>query len=636
MIDNEVLKQCENNLKVKLWTYDLSRSRPDSDKYFEDFNRHDKDFWMKESQQSMVRLFFISEVVNGYIKYLFETQNIPYLFNSAEIVNDGGEMKRQNLFEFIFIKDGIRYVVVYNQNFYDAKGHLFEPELLTKECSAAKVITVDLTLKEDNLRLNGGTIVRQGKFFDSTTLSGFLMKYLGVPSWDFDYLKNKFDKIYKNAVLLLGLDVRENLNNSTILDVKEEIRKDLLDDFNGVKGVVFFRKLNTEEEKSWEVHANKDIYDDFKISVDYLLGVEDFAISFISAEYMYKVFGRNDKMDYSPIILDYVKSIEQLLDKMLKLFNVQSDPKFGLGGKIKSLKDETDRSESEIFSDSSITKLLINFLYDFAENSRNGYIHTDNITDFHLIHKIRSNARILLFMMITTFNGRYRRKFEKMSFEFEKLVNIVKKMVVDVDILYITLNDGREVGVKTPKCITLDANVEEITLYNAETGENYVFTENNCPKEIGDIDLGTHMMYQGIYDPYYKTNIDIYKELKKAIKPFNEKYPPKPFRRVAINHIFTEVSLLDSNHKRVYEKFWYEDTKNSYEEMRSSVLEKANNAMTDLANQYNLEVEDEPCWSQNLSRTIAKRYKAYKDGVQYYIFIYIVCYPIYKPELIEN
>ena len=50
-----------------------------------------------------------------------------------------------------------------------------------------------------------------------------------------------------------------------------------------------------------------------------LLGNEGFAKCFVTAEYQYNVFRSGNSFDYTSVVCGYLKSIEQLIYKLLKI-----------------------------------------------------------------------------------------------------------------------------------------------------------------------------------------------------------------------------------------------------------------------------------------------------------------------------
>lgn len=177
-----------------------------------------------------------------------------------------------------------------------------------------------------------------------------------------------------------------------------------------------------------------------------LCGMEDFAVSFITSEYMYSIFGKDDAFDYTPVVNGYVKSIEQLEHRLMKLtYRMEgsdelwikknaNDPERSRDDSGRPMKKsrhpyQQDKKwsphvrflpENEGCFDTALVPLA-NLLHDnmncwrisnkarhfllykireFASFDRNGYIHKDNLSDWGEVTRIRSNTWLILYMLL--------------------------------------------------------------------------------------------------------------------------------------------------------------------------------------------------------------------------------------------
>ena len=172
-----------------------------------------------------------------------------------------------------------------------------------------------------------------------------------------------------------------------------------------------------------------------------LLGNEGFAKCFVTAEYQYSVFNQGNSFDYTSVVCGYLKSIEQLIYKLLKI-NLD----YPAGDKlwIKSRENKSDkecdgvtfrvnpysqkkRVVQVVFNKKSKEKFDITlgpmtwFLHDnkngwrlsedgrvkvrklllsFASSCRNDHFHKDNIEDYKIVDGIRNNTILLMYLLI--------------------------------------------------------------------------------------------------------------------------------------------------------------------------------------------------------------------------------------------
>lgn len=172
-----------------------------------------------------------------------------------------------------------------------------------------------------------------------------------------------------------------------------------------------------------------------------LLGTEGFAKCFITAEYQFQVFKQGHNFDYTSVVCGYLKTVEQLLYKLMKIrmsFHQEKD----LWIKCKSLrKKQRDKladvirqnpdpkanatqilltEDNEPFFDISLTPLIwfvhddVNgwnvsnsastiihtYLLNFAKECRNDHFHKDNIDSYDDVFCIRNNTLMLLYLLL--------------------------------------------------------------------------------------------------------------------------------------------------------------------------------------------------------------------------------------------
>lgn len=176
-----------------------------------------------------------------------------------------------------------------------------------------------------------------------------------------------------------------------------------------------------------------------------LVGKESFAESFITSEYMYYVFENGGRFDYTAIVCGYIKSVEQLLGKLLDttlshhctdglwikcnryiypnhIDNVKyktgivcaKEPKRARTVHVRAVPDNYSKFDTTftpltwfIYDNSqgwNITAQGIDqindYLLEYAKEDRNEHFHKDNITEIEDVQRIRNNTILVLYMLL--------------------------------------------------------------------------------------------------------------------------------------------------------------------------------------------------------------------------------------------
>lgn len=168
-----------------------------------------------------------------------------------------------------------------------------------------------------------------------------------------------------------------------------------------------------------------------------LVGNADFAKSFLTAEWLFEVLKRKEHFDYTVVISGYLKSIEQLLYQIAMLFITENgDNGFritfvdskknrnevqkkgiqihqqGSYKRIDFVKSNADYMNFELGSlefffrenpaifDVNNYEAIVDMLFCFREECRNGYFHKHNLDKWEIVEKTRSNALCLYWMLL--------------------------------------------------------------------------------------------------------------------------------------------------------------------------------------------------------------------------------------------
>lgn len=168
-----------------------------------------------------------------------------------------------------------------------------------------------------------------------------------------------------------------------------------------------------------------------------LVGSEEFAISFITSEYMFQILRNGGQFDYTAVVCGYIKSIEQLLYKMLQStliykgsrslmikpansgeesirevriknpnnkkkwlipFEKRYEENFDitLGSMIWFVNDNEKGWYLSLNGKNTVRRYLLNY----STEDRNEHFHKDNIYDIEEAKRIRNNTITLMYFLI--------------------------------------------------------------------------------------------------------------------------------------------------------------------------------------------------------------------------------------------
>ena len=146
-----------------------------------------------------------------------------------------------------------------------------------------------------------------------------------------------------------------------------------------------------------------------------LLGKEDFSESFLTSEWLYKNYVKSKEMDNTFIVAGYLKSVEQLLWKILTLKGCKEEFK-GINPHtgddiIKNTLGDLEHFIGNYDNKKIYGKLFGNEVYNvqnylnevmkhWRKNYRNGYFHKDKINDPNNIKKIREETYFLYMLIL--------------------------------------------------------------------------------------------------------------------------------------------------------------------------------------------------------------------------------------------
>lgn len=165
----------------------------------------------------------------------------------------------------------------------------------------------------------------------------------------------------------------------------------------------------------------------FEKNYDVLLSNMSFARSFISSEWYYNLQVVTDVgLEYTAIVAGYLKSIEQLLCSILlslsdqyeflfypnkkkmentdgKKIALTNDNKDDLLTMANHLLNEISSKRNLILYKTPMTNIVIEYLKKYVDETRNGYMHKDNIYEWEKTQEIRIKTFCAYFMILSTF-----------------------------------------------------------------------------------------------------------------------------------------------------------------------------------------------------------------------------------------
>lgn len=273
------------------------------------------------------------------------------------------------------------------------------------------------------------------------------ISYISLRDFFTEYFSEEVFSIYISKARLavekanyeIGFQTIPQLSPRFLSKFREEVLLSLLEaDFRNMK----YQKKGKKGSYNGDGIALEDyiiIDNNFKGKGLYraLVSDEDFAKCFITSEYMYQIFKVGNNFDYTSVVSGYIKCIEQLLYKIMKIALVfNNSDKLWIKAK-KHVKDNLNYrfNPAEPWKKVSQVKFNTNYewnfdialspliwflhditegwyiseqgkdiihgyLLDYAEYDRNQHFHKDNIYDFNVVDRIRNNTIVLIYLII--------------------------------------------------------------------------------------------------------------------------------------------------------------------------------------------------------------------------------------------
>lgn len=364
---------------------------------------------------------------------LLDAYRIDYEIPEYDDVRPTGRIAKKRPFAFAITKNGkktgynFRYyrkngliaIRDYYRNFKDIDAvRIYE---IRKEKTGMMQTSNKIEAEEDNSYLWFGAIKDFfEEFFDDEEYSMFV-----------EYA----EKFNENAKNLIGYKMMAMPTTDAVASFKVKKAEMLRDEFN--KYSISFK----EEIDKTEFEIIKHNYIDREL-YQLITAESDYADSFISSEWYYGIHSITGAIDETGVVTGYLKSIEQLLYDVLKLYLGRKKKRIGLNAKkkgefeanypgenhkgfidfveeyeyyfdttlgslIKFIKFKNHSGEffnKDFFAvDDDTIQYLIDTLYEFKDYDRNDHLHKDNLYTLEELETIRGKAIILYSLILGCF-----------------------------------------------------------------------------------------------------------------------------------------------------------------------------------------------------------------------------------------
>lgn len=234
----------------------------------------------------------------------------------------------------------------------------------------------------------------------------------------FNLLGNGEFEVFKNYTHQFNDSIKELIGYSTITipfkDMLVAFKKTTLDRIKGIDYSSYLFNIDTEQTKI--LNNNYIKCERYRI----IIGNSDFAESFLSSEWYYSMHVATSRLEQTAIVVGYLKSVEQLLYKIVKLSINTGKTIKKIGSK--EFIDYTDSNEAEVdtslgsligyvkyYSDlwdvnRSMKYYITDKLNEYRIKYRNDHFHKNNVYDLENIREIREQTMLMYYLLLGAFS----------------------------------------------------------------------------------------------------------------------------------------------------------------------------------------------------------------------------------------
>lgn len=408
------------------------------------FGLAEQKYYHSKSQEEILEWRVRDELVNKIFDYLFNTHGYDIRWRIKDETTAGyrnEENEKEFPVEFFIVKDG-RFLAYRYSAFtvdYSIPDNLPKHFYLSYRQTGVEKIEKWYQIIWDEV-IDGKI---EEKIQNQITVEKLFEEYFSKE--EFVLYIDKVRKAVASANMLMGFQTIQKLESNNLALFKEKIVNELPDICKmkyweiTKKGSIISKVVNI----SWEDKDIKKIQNNFETKQRSLalIGSEKFAQSFVTSEYLYRIFKEESVLDYTAVVCGYIKCVEQLCESII--FNIL--PKLGLDlyyparhlkpseksalCRLKELKmnktwkvllkegnqkyfdkdltmnqmfyffEDNGKKIFDIESEITINQ-MVQCMKNYCNFDRNGYLHKHNISKSEVVERIRNNTLVISYWLL--------------------------------------------------------------------------------------------------------------------------------------------------------------------------------------------------------------------------------------------
>lgn len=479
--------------------------------------------------------------INPVLKELFNEQSVEVLWPEIKDIHVNSSVvtfENKYPLEFIICSRNERIGVRYTDLFKE------EVKKILRKYKLSRIICIDWSDKQ---------LSRLEKInnYETITPDIFFSRYFSDEIYGF-FLQNA-KQVIDEANRIVGIKTIPQLSLRYLNNFKIQIL-DSLRDYNYSSMRYKLLKNSVDSLKLIDITFDNDDYQTLRTNFierglyKSLVGSENFAKSFYTSEYLFIIIKEGQNLDYTSVVSGYLKSIEQLIYKLLMInlehpngenlwikknrkyldeieHYIRDNPQKKKSKQIAFVKDLKDYYDTTLISmiwflndnqkgwnvsqrgKRNINKLLKNY----AKDCRNDNFHKDNIIEYENVVKIRENTIMLLFLILGGYKlsgntrddldllGVIDNSFDNLFRKLSELPKSASKFIIvfpNEKPIYAIRNYHDDVvcydddasisnkGIKFTKVDSFESSIEDVS--DTVSSDKVIFiTKNNLPAQIG-------------------------------------------------------------------------------------------------------------------------------------------------------
>ncbi len=371
---------------------------------------------------------WVKYTLERIITNIFDQEKMPYEVPEYDSVSPSGRPRKDRPFSFARNENNqkIAYIILYGlrRGLIDIRKNI----RVHADIDRVKFVFIKKEHGQYIDQLNEIEEKEDDSFLQFYTLKEFFDQNFGNEEYQiFLSYANKFNERAKN---LIGFKTIAMPTSEAVDKFRE-------------KKEAYVRDINYESEYSINLSDDQKriIYRNFIERGLYRLVTADssFADSFISSEWYYGISTATGAIDQTGIVTGYLKSVEQMLFEIIKLYEGQgrriginhskkdsfsgttySNGNFinldeeneeymdsTLGSLIRFIRNKNKQGHfynQDIFDvDENTVQYLIDTLYSWKDNERNDHLHKDNLYSEEEVKQIRHQVFLLYYLILGSF-----------------------------------------------------------------------------------------------------------------------------------------------------------------------------------------------------------------------------------------